>query len=398
MRLAANDQGLIERDAAIGLLAELIALESVNPPGNEAIVAEYLAGILAGLGLAPRIQRIGPGRANVVAVLPGRRAAPGLMLNGHLDVVPPGQGPWSRPPFRAQVADGRVYGRGSADMKAGLAAMVLALARLSRSPVPLAGDVVFAGVADEEHGGLGTQALVDEGELAGIGAVVFGEPTGLQLYIAEKGALCLEVTTQGRAAHAGMPHLGVNAIDVMVDALADLRGFPIDGAAHPLLGDPTLTVGTIRGGTKSNIVPDACTATLDIRSLPGCRHDVLTKRVAETIARRAAADAKTSVRVLADRPGVVTEADAVIVRAAQAALAERHGRPVPPAGTPGYVTDASVLVPATGLPFVVCGPGAPEMAHQTDEFVEIDEYLAAADCYAAMAERYFVASQEASGG
>ena len=381
----------IEPAAAVELLVELIALQSVNPPGDEALVAEYVSELLAPLDVRPDVMTIADGRANVTAVLPGRGRVPRLMLNAHLDVVPPGERAWRTPPFAPIVRDGRVYGRGSADMKAGLAAMLIALGTLARRPRALDGDLVFAGVADEEHAGLGSQHLLDDGFLDGVGGIVFGEPTGLELYIAEKGALCVELTTHGRAAHAGMPHLGINAIEPMLAILDRARRLPVDGPRHPLLGAPTVTIGTIRGGVKSNVVPDACHATLDIRTLPGASHRAIVDSLEMLIAEAGGGSATApTLRVLADRPGVATDPDAALVRATHQILSTERGRPIALAGTPGYVTDASVLVPGTGLPFVIFGPGAPEMAHQVDECVEISDYLVAARLYAAAAEHYFV--------
>ncbi|HEY3107581.1 MAG TPA: M20/M25/M40 family metallo-hydrolase, partial [Chloroflexota bacterium] len=259
----------IDRDELVELTRQAIRFASVNPPGDEAPLAEMLAAALRREGIGVELVAHGPGRASVAARLRGAGRRRGLILTGHLDVVGAGERPWRHDPFGGEVANGRVYGRGSSDMKGAVAAMLLAAAALRRAGASLAGDLVLAFTAGEEVDGLGAEALATSGLLGGSDAVVIGEPSDLDVYVAEKGNLTVEIETAGRTAHASMPELGVNAIYGMADLIAALERWRPAGAPHPLLGEPTLSVGLVRGGVKSNVVPDGCVVEVDLRTLPG---------------------------------------------------------------------------------------------------------------------------------
>jgi succinyl-diaminopimelate desuccinylase len=379
----------IQREAAVSLLAECIRLVTVNPPGNEKLAADWMAGVLARMGFAPTVDDLGDNRANVTAVLRGTGEKPPLVYNGHLDVVPVGDTPWTFAPFAGISSAGRLYGRGSSDMKGGLVAMLLAADALKRAGVRLKGDLVLSGVADEETGAQGAQAWVQAGRLQGASAVVIGEPTDLDVYIAEKGACWLELITHGKTAHGSMPDLGINAVMHMTAALQALTRLSLPFHPHPLFDKPTLSVGTIQGGHKTNVVPDRCTATIDIRTLPGMQHDEVVRQVRRTLdGLREGIPALTyDLRVIAERAPVASDPHAPIVETALAIL-EARGTRTSPKATPGYATDASVFQPASGAPFLVLGPGIPHLAHQPDEYIEIDTYLQSIEIYCELAERY----------
>ena len=202
------------------------------------------------------------------------------MLSGHLDVVPPGAVPWTREPFAAEVVDGQLYGRGACDMKAGVAAIIAAAAEVARSGDRLRGDLVICASSDEENGCRGADALVREPLFDGLGSVLIAEPSNLGLFVAEKGAFWLEVTVTGKTAHAATPQFGANAIAAMAEFLCRVPTATLGGArADPVLGVPTLNLGTISGGVKINVVPDTCTVTLDFRTVPGQEHPDIRQRV-----------------------------------------------------------------------------------------------------------------------
>jgi succinyl-diaminopimelate desuccinylase len=379
----------IDRDAAIHCLSECVKLETINPPGNEKLAADWLGEQLARIGLTPIVTDLGGNRANVTAVLKGTGEKPALVFNGHLDVVPIGDTPWTYEPFGAVNVGGRLYGRGTSDMKGGLVAMLAAVEALKKAGTSLKGDLIVSGVADEETGALGAKAWVQAGGLQGVGAIVIGEPTNLEAYIAEKGALWLEITTYGKTAHGSMPHLGVNAITHMMAALQALTRLALPYQPHPLLDPPTMNVGTIVGGAKTNVVPDRCTVSLDLRTLPGMRHDDVLHQIRQTLDSlcQALADFHYEVRMLAERGSVASNPHTPIVEMALQILAARGRRAIPKA-TPGYATDASVFQPASGAPFLIFGPGIPQLAHQPDEYIEIETYLEAIELYCDLAVHY----------
>lgn len=378
----------IARDEfAVALTRDLIRFQSVNPPGDEQPVAEFLAGVLGRHGIAAEIQPIEPGRANLLARLPGEGAG-SLIFTGHLDVVPPGEQPWEHGPFTGDLVDGKVYGRGSADMKGGVAAIVAAMILLKEQGVRPAGDIVLAATAGEEAGLYGAGVMAQRRSLEGARWLVVAEPTDLNVFIAEKGILWADVTAAGRTAHGSMPHLGVNAISYMARLIERLDGtYPFPYTASPLLGAPTLSVDVIRGGNKSNVVPDLCRISIDMRTVPSQHHEEIIRSLGR-LAREVADDFNpaiaVTVDVVHDERSVETPRQDPLVQAAIRAVTRVRGRE-PEVGGVAYATDAAVFGPAFDIPMVICGPGAPGMAHQPNEHVEVEQLVQATQIYADLA-------------
>ncbi|BDG59283.1 M20 family metallopeptidase [Caldinitratiruptor microaerophilus] len=402
--MAAQVLGSLAAVDVVALCQDLIRIRTVNPPGDEGPAAEYVARRLREAGLEVEVLGHGPGRASVIGRLRGSGGAPALLLSGHLDTVPVGDQPWSRDPFAGEVADGRIWGRGAADMKGGVAAMlaaVEAVAAACRSEDPgggpgglrLQGDLLFAATAGEEVDSLGAAAAARR--LAGtpVQAIVIGEPSGNDVYIAEKGALWLELVTHGRTAHGSSPELGRNAVMMMVTLLAELDRLEIPHTPHPLLGTLSRSVGTVAGGVKTNVVPDRCVATVDMRTVPGQDHGAIVRAVEGLIAdlARRHPGFRAEVRVVNDRRPVVTDPAHPAVQAFLDAAGAVRGRRPEPTGV-RYYTDATELVPVLGAPMIICGPGDPRLAHQPDESVEVDRLVEAARIYALAAVRMLAGS------
>ncbi|MEM2875472.1 MAG: M20 family metallopeptidase, partial [Candidatus Bathyarchaeia archaeon] len=262
--------GLINPEDVTELTSELVRIPSVT--GKEGDVAEFISEKLAGLGFDVRVYEADVGRPNVVGTLKGTEGEPTLILNGHMDTVPPGEeGLWSKDPYGGEISGGRVYGRGSCDMKGGLACMLTAVEAILKCGVKLRGDLIYTAVVDEEGGGLkGTKFLVEKG-VKGDYAVI-GEPTELEVQVAHKGDLGLELTVKGRLAHAATPELGLNAIHKMLNVGRALLTIPErfrwDLKRHRLVGSPTIGISVIEGGIQRNMVPDRCKAIIDRRVVP----------------------------------------------------------------------------------------------------------------------------------
>ncbi|MBM4431278.1 MAG: M20 family metallopeptidase, partial [Chloroflexi bacterium] len=263
----------IDRDTLIQFTQELVRCQSWNPPGDEAAAAAIVARQLRAFGIDTQVHEVTPTRHNVYGRIPGRGQGPGhLLLAGHMDTVPPGDVPWEHGALSGKLADGRIHGRGSSDMKGGLAAVACAAGALAQSGFKPSSDLLIAATVGEEVDCLGARALVDEGFLQGVTALAIPEPSGLNLMTAHKGACWVKIVTQGRAAHGARPDLGVNAVLHMQETIRRIVELQWTAPAHPLLGLPTRNVATIHGGTKTNMVPDRCELTIDFRSLPGQVH------------------------------------------------------------------------------------------------------------------------------
>ena len=376
----------VKQEAVVRVLQELVRASSVNPPGNEEKVSNVMARMMKDIGLSVTQEEFQPGRFNTYGVLAGRNARPILLLNGHVDVVPPGEG-WSVDPFSGVIKDGRLYGRGSSDMKGGLAAMIVAAKALIDSGSRLGGSLMIMGAADEEVNMLGTKHFLRIGGRADFAIV--GEPTDLHLCTASKGDVYYEITTIGKAAHASVPEQGINAIYKMQKAIEGIKNLneKLRLRVHPLLGSPTLTVGTIEGGTITCAVPGSCKITIDRRTLPSENAEAGRKELQTMLDGLSKEDAefKAELEVTVDAPPMEVSENEPVVSVTKDAVKAVMGVDRKIEGF-SAVSDASNLVNA-GIPSVVLGPGSLNMAHTVDESIPISEVTLAAQIYAAVAIR-----------
>ena len=258
----------VDTDEILRYARALIAAPSENPGGTEDEAVEVSKGILAALGAESRVVRSEEGRPSVVARV-GSGEGPRLVWNGHLDTVPAGDlAQWSSDPFGGEVVDGRLVGRGACDMKGPIASALGAVAAIHRAGLELAGTLDLHLVADEEHAGIhGTKVLLEEG-LVDQDAAVVGEPTEMEIALAERGGAWVTAVARGKGAHGSTPHLGVNAIVSMARFVLRLPEVLPD-RVHPLTGPPTVNVALIAGGSAPNVVPDRCEVEIDRRIVPG---------------------------------------------------------------------------------------------------------------------------------
>ncbi len=360
----------------VALLRELVRLPSHE---NEAAVVELLCSRFRERGIPCRTRLVGPaGRANVIATWgQGPRS---LIFNSHMDTVAPGDpAAWQSPPFAAEIRDGSLYGRGSADAKGPLAAMIVALESIARSHPRLPGRLVLTAVAYEEQSGLGTQAEVVGGTRAD--AAVVGEPTDLQVCVAHKGVLRLRVSTRGKAAHASEPWEGANAISAMAPVITalDRLAAQVTVLRDPLLGPATLATTMIEGGIGRNVVPPACSVLLDRRLLPGESAAEARAAVEAAVAPLGGAVEDVSLTEAAS-----TAADAPIALAALGARTAVVGGPSRAVGF-GACCDMSFLRNKGDIPTVILGPGSLSQAHKSDERIEVAELKQAVEVYRRLA-------------
>lgn len=373
------------------ILRRLIQIPSVNPPGDELPAAQYLHDLFVGAALPATVLPFGDNRANVVARLPGRQSDRCLVFSGHLDVVPLGTAHWEYDPFAAEEIDGRLYGRGAADMKAGTAAMVVAMIELHQEGVVPAHDVLFLGSAGEEAGCVGARHLAHDGYLRDSGGIVISEPTSNNIDYAHKGALWVSIETRGRTAHGSTPHLGINAVEgmlVVLDAVCDTLSGAFGSLENSELGRPTFAITRIAGGVKTNVIPDECRAEIDMRTIPEQDHGEIARRIEEAV-KRSADEAGMGWQVdrINDLLGFHTSADNPFLQWVRKVATGVRGEEVGLNTSPGY-TDASIYASASDAPVVVLGPGDPDQAHQPNEFVDLAEYWQAVEIYKHLVRSY----------
>lgn len=363
------------------LHAALVAIPSVNPSGRpvaapeegEERISRYVREWLVGRGIDCRQQEVMPGRDNVIARVPGRQEPP-IVFEAHMDTVSV-EG-MTIAPFEPRVENGRVYGRGACDAKGCLAAMMVALARVAGGEPPPR-SVILCAAVDEEylHGGA-RRFLTDSGPIA---AAVIGEPTLLHVVIAHKGALRVRVVTHGVSAHSSNPERGVNAIYRMARAVLALEDYAASLAArapHPLVGSPTLSVGTIRGGVAVNVVPERCEIMVDRRIVPGETPDEALAEIEAVLAPVLAAG--DVVEPTLKDCAVETAAHEEIVTLALDAT-RAAGIAAEPEGV-AYCTDGCDFA-ERGIPLVVLGPGDIAQAHTADEWIELEQLEGAVEVY-----------------
>lgn len=368
--------------AAVELARSLVRLDTVDPPGDERAAAAVAGARLEAAGFEVAEQRLDGERANVVARLEGAGRRPALCLSGHLDVVPLGDAPWSRDPFGAEIDGDRLHGRGSSDMKGGVAAIVVAAERLAAAWRDADAGLELVLTCGEETGCKGARAAAAAGLLGDVGALLVAEPTANEPRVAHKGALWLRAQTHGRAAHGAAPAGGDNAIYPLARAIERLPRVSFDVEPHPLLGTPTIGVGSFHAGAAVNSVPDLATAEIDVRTIPALRHD----RVVVDLGRRLGPAVELT--PIADLPAIATDPRHPWVEDVVDALETVLGERPAPAGMAPF-TDAAVLAPAYGHPpTAICGPGEPDQAHRTDEWCSISRIDAAVDVYVEIARRW----------
>ena len=376
----------VDVEAVVALTKELVAIDTQNPPGFETAAIAACREALDPFGATFEEFEVAAGRTSLLArVSGGRPGLPTLIVNGHLDVVPVDFSGWKHDPFRAAVEDGRLYGRGTADMKGGIAAAIESLHVLRRAGRPMACDVLFHLVADEERGGaLGTDALVAAGRADGAVACLIPEPTGLDVCVAERGLLVATITVFGTPAHGSAPRNGVSAIELGAKVVLALHAADFGGPEHALLGRPTCNIGVIQGGTGHNTVAEQCVIQADRRLLPGVSCEEAVAELRALIDADGDPDLRYDVEVTTF--GEASEMDPAHPFAAQVAKAVSSVRGSVPntIGMP-FTTDARFLRNQAGIPAVVCGPGNVAQAHVHDEYVEVDALV---DAAAAFAELY----------
>ena len=392
----------IDDDELIRWVQELTRIPSVWKPetgeGEEA-AARWVEARCREMGMETHLEFVQPGRPNVIAIH-HMEHGPVLMFEGHTDVVTEGDpSRWSDPPFSATIRNGRIYGRGANDMKAGLVCALAAGKAIVKSGVKLGGSILIGALCDEEGDMIGVKHFVERGWADRVSAAIVCEPEENHLCIAEKGVLWVHVVIHGVMAHGAMPLTGVNTAYPMsrfLAAVLDLERRTIDEhGRHPFLGQPSLTPTILLspprgyGEPQKNVMPGATECVLDCRLIPGQDPDGLVRELEKLL--RMAVDGESRLQgvleVLEVRHPTVTDPHAPIVEALASAYADLTGQAPIYGGVPGS-TDGTILSARKGIPIVTCGPGDIHIPHHIDEWVSIEEIKTAARLYVVAAARY----------
>jgi acetylornithine deacetylase len=367
----------INRKALVSLMQALIRINSVNPSLSaegvgEADICRYIADYLKKLGLTVHLQHIQNNRINVIGILTGTGGGPTLMLNGHTDTVSIDN--MSADPFDARLEDGKLYGRGALDMKAGVAAQIMAIQTLIEMGIKLNGDVILALVADEEYASIGTEAVVSE---YGADAAIICEPTDLQIIIAHKGFAWIRIDIFGRAAHGSLPQRGIDAIvkaGHLLTAIEQHEKTDLVRKTHPLLGSPSIHASLIQGGTELSTYPDYCKIELERRNLPGEDRQMIIEEIQGLLRdiQSRDDDFKADLDVFFFRPAFEISREHPIVQSVSAAFEATCHRAASFEGMGAWLESA--ILAQAGIPAVIFGPSG-DGEHAAVEYVAVDSVI-----------------------
>lgn len=377
----------IGNDEIIKIAKNLVAIEGHKAVDQkESEVAMHIKNILDNEGIESELDEIEENRPNVYGRISGKEKVLELMFNGHIDTVPGFTMDYE--PFKPFIKDGKLYGRGSADMKGGIAAMLCAMIAIKRSNKDLSKDLMFAGVIDEEECSKGTEHLIKNKIIPKF--AVIGEPTDLNVSIAHKGMEWIEVVFHGRSTHGSRPHEGINAVYaasefnrlVFSEFMPELAKRKFD-----LIGNGTINVGIIKGGDDPNIVPDKCTVQIDRRWLPSETLESVYKEI-EELAQRAVNTVGGSFEINEMREFTASmintphsiDKDHRLVTEALDSVKNITGKSQEAIGFPAW-SDAALLSNNADSKCIILGPGNINQAHANDEFCDIDQIVHATEIY-----------------
>jgi succinyl-diaminopimelate desuccinylase len=373
------------RERIITLAQKLIRVPSFSGDAEGlSRMAAIIAPEMKDMGFSVELPEAEKGLTNVVGKFSGSDTAPCILFNGHTDVVPvTDERDWEMPPFNADISDGRIYGRGACDMKGGVTAM-LAAPRVVFSLLPeFTGNIILTTTVDEEIGGFkGMKYVMEQGIRADMGIVC--EPTNLKIVNVCKGLLWLKLKTRGKAAHGGMPENGINAVYKMSKILGRLENYDFGQHPHPVLGKPTVNVGSIKGGSKPNMVPDSCEAEIDIRYLPAQDHRKIIDELKGIIAGLKKEDdqIEAELEMIRYRRSIEIPKESVIIKTIMEGVRDITGD-YP--GSTGMISPAdSEYLVNSGILAVMFGPGQDSLCHTANEWIAIDDILEATKMYAAI--------------
>lgn len=386
-KLALQAAQAVDTAELVRLTQELVRIESYYPGPGEQPVVDFLQPYLHARGFTTTVQEVAPGRPNLIADL--GQGSGGLILEGHTDVVTHGNlDQWTVPPYEARIIEGKIFGRGACDMKGGLAAAIVAAQAVRQVLGQPHKTLRLCIPCDEEGLMIGIKAFIQAGYAEGFAGAIICEPEENQVCLWQKGAMRVWVRFQGKMAHGAMPYAGANPIPSasrFVVELGRLQAALQAESFHPYLGKPWVTPTVFQAGAgegQFNVIPDQVRIGIDIRTNSGQDHRAIEARLRQALEKSLEAGVKATLQIFEDRPATETSRETALVRAVEQGL-ELLEMPVQYGGVPG-ATDGTFLRAWAGLPIVTIGPGGKTIPHQADEYVVVEELVAAARLYAAV--------------
>jgi acetylornithine deacetylase/succinyl-diaminopimelate desuccinylase family protein len=379
------------RNDIIEYTRDMVRIPSENPPGDETEVSDYVSELLASLGFDLEQVESKPNRVNTLGVLKGTGGGKTLLWNGHYDTVPVGNlDYWTVDPFEGEVKGGRIYGRGSGDMKGAISSAIVAAKALGNLGLRFRGDLHLHAVADEEFfGRYGTKYLCENEYVKGVDAAIVGEGSTRDGVVmarpAVRGRTLVNIHVKGRSAHSSRPDMGVNAVLKMSKVLLAIDETKFSFPKHELLPDPTITPGTtIKGGTKDNIIPEDCEAVCDVRTVPGMNPEQVLQDIRKVVERLKSSDPELDVYVESplNKPPSEISLNHPLYRTAAKATEQVVGYRLEPLGASGS-NDTSYLTNLACVPAMALGPGGGN-AHAPDEWVDVETLVTFAKIYGLM--------------
>jgi len=386
---AIHDQVEAHKDKYQQLFYQLLSCETVNPPGDEEYMATLLLSWLAEKGAQTELQYVKPGRPNAIARLQFGNGGKKLLLNAHMDVVPPGEATnWKTEPFSPTEQDGKIYARGASDDKGGLMAMLIACFILQELQPELNGVIEFCGVMGEETGGMGTTYWVEQGGMAD--AAVIGEPSKMELVVAHRGAYRPIFGFRGRTAHSSEPDFGENAIYAAARFACRIAALneAYKQTSHPLTGSPTIAATVFHGGVKNNVIPDYAEVSIDRRLSPGetfAEAEAELMKLLQDMQQNGEISQYEMVRYLNNKGAALVDVQDPLVTTMQDILRQRD---LDDQVKGMRATTDMYLLQDHGIPTVIFGPGDMALAHCPNEYIPFQQILDAAEIYAELAIRF----------
>ncbi|MFW9853251.1 MAG: M20 family metallopeptidase [Candidatus Thorarchaeota archaeon] len=362
---------IISEKDVIPLLKDLIKIKTENPPGKTISAVRYLEKIFIKNGIDYEVQEYEEGKANIIAEYGENEKS--IIITGHLDTVPAGdEEKWKFPPFEAIEDQGKIYGRGSTDMKGAVAAFVAILLKLKENKVKLNRKIMFLGTSDEEIGMDGAFFAKEKGIMKDCEFVVIGEPTELLVAVAEKGTLWINVKVRGKSAHGSTPHLGINSIEAASKLIPRMKN-AVSDFEHGILGKSTLNIGEIKGGTLINVVPEYCEFRCDFRLVQDDLREKTKERINEIIKDfNSKEEAKAEIEIIHEIPALeLKEKTSFFEKLREKAKGFGKDDLI---GV-NYGTDGAMLIPEYNTPFIIMGPGKFDQLHVTNEYTEKQEVI-----------------------